>query len=154
VAADPLRFVDAMPYPARIADAQGKTGERDAVITGQAKVRGVPAAIGVFEFSFMGGSMGSVVGEKLSRLFTRAREKRLPVVVVNASGGARMQEGTVALMQMAKVTVAINHFKRQRLPYISVLTDPTMGGVSASVAMLGDVIIAEPGAQIGFAGPR
>jgi len=151
---DPLGFVDEIPYPARLGLARAKTGERDAVVSGAARLHGRPLAIATFDFGFMGGSMGSAAGERLCRLFGRARGRRLPVVVVTASGGARMQEGTLALVQMAKATVAIERFRRERLPYVAVLADPTTGGVSASVAMLGDVILAEPGAQIGFAGPR
>jgi acetyl-CoA carboxylase carboxyl transferase subunit beta len=152
--ADPLGFVDRMPYPARARAAQAQTGERDAIVTGRAALLGIPLAIGAFEFGFMGGSMGSVVGEKLFRLFRRAGRAGIPVVVVAASGGARMQEGTLALVQMAKVVVALDRFRRRRLPYVSVLADPITGGVAASVAMLGDVIVAEPGALVGFAGPR
>ncbi len=151
---DPLRFVDKVPYPVRLRESQQKTGERDAIVTGSGTMCGRPLAIGAFDFGFMGGSMGSVVGEKIFRLFTRAAERQIPVVVVTASGGARMQEGTIALMQMAKVSVAIQRFRQHRLPFISVISDPTTGGVAASVASLGDVICAEPGAQIGFAGPR
>jgi acetyl-CoA carboxylase carboxyl transferase beta subunit len=151
---DSLRFVDELPYATRFQQAQSKSGEVDAIVTGRAAVSGQSAAIGVFEFGFMGGSMGSVVGERVSRLFFRARARRLPVLIVTASGGARMQEGTLSLMQMAKVSVAICAFKRSRLPYLTLLADPTTGGVAASLAMQGDVILAEPGAQIGFAGPR
>jgi acetyl-CoA carboxylase carboxyl transferase subunit beta len=151
---DPLGFVDVERYAVRLDQAERATGERAAVVTGRATLRGRPVALGAFEFGFMGGSMGSAVGEKLTRLFARATSDGLPAIVATASGGARMQEGILALMQMAKVTVAIERLRRARLPYVTVLTDPTTGGVAASVATLGDLVIAEPGAQIGFAGPR
>jgi len=153
-AADPLRFSDRKAYPERVEEARCGTGERDAVVTGAGRLRHRPLALAAFEFGFMGGSMGAVVGERLSRLFDRARAHGMPAVVVTASGGARMQEGLQALMQMAKVTAAIERFREARLPYVSVLADPTTGGVAASVAALGDFVVAEPGAQIGFAGPR
>jgi acetyl-CoA carboxylase carboxyl transferase beta subunit/acetyl-CoA carboxylase carboxyl transferase alpha subunit len=154
LAEDPLRFVDKVSYPTRLAEARKKTGELDAIVTGRGSILGLDVALGLFEFGFMGGSMGSVVGEKLFRLFAHAEREHLPVLVVTASGGARMQEGTLSLMQMAKVTVAVEHFRRERLPYVTLLADPTTGGVAASLAMQGDIILAEPKAQIGFAGPR
>ncbi len=151
---DPLEFKDSKKYLHRIKESQETTGQKDAVICGEARFDGEPAMIGVFEFNFMGGSMGSVVGEKITRLIERAIEKRVGVVIFCASGGARMQEGILSLMQMAKTSAALARLQEARLPYISVLTDPTTGGVSASIAMLGDIIIAEPKAMIGFAGPR
>jgi acetyl-CoA carboxylase carboxyl transferase subunit beta len=151
---DPLGFVDLLPYPVRLDEAERSTGEREAVVTGRATLRGHPVALGAFEFGFMGGSMGCAVGEKLARLFGRAAREGLPAIVATASGGARMQEGILALMQMAKVTVGVERLRRARLPYVALLTDPTTGGVAASVATLGDLVIAEPRAQIGFAGPR
>ena len=154
VSADPLSFVDQKPYPARIAESQAKTGERDAVITGDATIGGHAATLGVMEFAFMGGSMGSVVGEKLARAAEHARDQRRGLVFVSSSGGARMQEGTLALMQLAKTVAAVTRHGRAGLPYISVLTDPTTGGVLASFASLGDVILAEPNALIGFSGAR
>ncbi len=151
---DPLGFVDSKPYPARIEQARASSGRNDAVVVGIGKIENRPVAIGVMDFEFMGGSMGVVVGEKLARLFDIARERRLPVIVFVASGGARMQEGALSLMQMGKVSAAIARFRDARLPYISVLCDPTTGGVAASFAMLGDLNISEPGALIGFAGRR
>ena len=151
---DPLGFKDTVKYTERLKSARGKTGLEDAVITGVAKIGGYPLALAVFEFAFMGGSMGSVVGEKLTRTIELAVAKRLPLLIVSASGGARMQEGILSLMQMAKTSAALMRLGRERLPYVSLLTDPTTGGVTASFAMLGDVIIAEPRALIGFAGPR
>ena len=151
---DPLKFVDLKPYSKRLEEAKAKSGEEEAVITGTGKINGIDVAIGVMDFFFMGGSMGSAVGEKLTRLMEYALEKNLPVVIVSASGGARMQEGILSLMQMAKTSAAVGKLRKAGIPYISVLTDPTTGGVSASFAFLGDVIIAEPGALIGFAGPR
>ena len=139
---DPLKFVDSKPYPARLAQAQQKTGETDALVVKRGTLRGLPVVVAAFEFNFMGGSMGSVVGMKC------------PFICFAASGGARMQEGLMSLMQMAKTTAAIAGLAREKLPFISVLTDPTMGGVSASFAFMGDVVIAEPRALIGFAGPR
>ena len=151
---DPLEFKDSKKYPHRVKDSQEMTGQKDAVICGEAQFEGQPLMVGVFEFNFMGGSMGSVVGEKITRLIERAIEKRVGVMIFCASGGARMQEGILSLMQMAKTSAALARLQEARLPYISVLTDPTTGGVSASIAMLGDIIIAEPKAMIGFAGPR
>lgn len=154
VSTDPIEFKDSKRYPSRIKESQEKTGQKDAIICGEARIEGQPAMIGIFEFNFMGGSLGSVVGEKITRLIERAIEKKIGVVIFCASGGARMQEGILALMQMAKTSAALAKLYEARIPYISVLTDPTTGGVSASIAMLGDVIIAEPKAMIGFAGPR
>jgi acetyl-CoA carboxylase carboxyl transferase subunit beta len=151
---DPLEFDDLKPYKARLRSAADATGIRDAFVVGRAKLGGLPYHLGVFEFKFMGGSMGVVVGEKVTRLFESALNDRLPAVVVSASGGARMQEGILSLMQMAKSTGMISRLREKGIPYLSVLTDPTTGGVAASFAMLGDVILAEPGALIGFAGPR
>ena len=151
---DPLEFKDSKKYPHRVKESQEATGQKDAVICGEAQFEDEPAMVGVFEFNFMGGSMGSVVGEKITRLIERAIEKRVGVIIFCASGGARMQEGILSLMQMAKTSAALARLQEARLPYISVLTDPTTGGVSASIAMLGDIIIAEPKAMIGFAGPR
>ena len=148
---DPLGFES---YPDRITASQKKTCQSDAIFTGAAKLEGQPFNLGVMNFSFMGGSMGSVVGEKITRLARRSLEKRLPMVLVSTSGGARMQEGVLSLMQMAKTSAVIAQLHRSGIPYISILTDPTTGGVSASFAMQGDVIIAEPGAVIGFAGQR
>lgn len=153
VSADPLEFKDSKRYPHRIKESQEATGQKDAIICGEGKIEGRPAMIGIFEFSFMGGSLGSVVGEKVTRLIERAIEKKMGVVIFCASGGARMQEGILSLMQMAKTSAALAKLCEARLPYISVLTDPTTGGVSASIGMLGDVVIAEPKAMIGFAGP-
>ena len=154
VSTDPLEFDDLKPYKARLRSAVGSTGLKDAFIAGQAKIGGLPLHLGVFEFKFMGGSMGIVVGEKVTRVFEGALQDRVPAVIISASGGARMQEGILSLMQMAKTTALVSRLRDQGIPYISVLTDPTTGGVAASFAMLGDVILAEPGALIGFAGPR
>jgi acetyl-CoA carboxylase carboxyl transferase subunit beta len=151
---DPLHFKDARRYTDRLKAARSKTGLEEAVITGLARLGGYPLAIAVFDFNFLGGSMASVVGEKLTRLIELAVAKRLPLLIVSASGGARMQEGILSLMQMAKTAAALRRLGEARLPYLSLLTDPTTGGVTASVAMLGDVILAEPRALIGFAGPR
>ena len=151
---DPLKFTDSKPYPGRIEKAQNAVGERDAFVLAKGKLNQRPIVAGAFEFRFLGGSMGSVVGEKVTRSFELALEERCPVVVFSASGGARMQEGILSLMQMAKTCAAIARFRESGQPYISVLTDPTTGGVAASFAMLGDVILAEPNALVGFAGPR
>lgn len=153
-AGDPLEFVDTRPYPARMEAARRASGRNDAVVTGSGAIEDHAAAVAVMDFNFMGGSMGVVVGEKLARLMEHARKRRLPVVVFSASGGARMQEGALSLMQMAKVSSAIAQLRDARIPYISVLCDPTMGGVAASFGSLGDLNIAEPGAVIGFAGRR
>ena len=154
VAGDPLGFVDSRAYPDRITGAQDKVHERDAFVLAAGRLAGRPVLAGAFEFAFLGGSMGSVVGEKVTLAFEEGLARRAPVVLFSASGGARMQEGILSLMQMAKTSAAIARFRAARQPYISVLTDPTTGGVAASFAMLGDVIIAEPGALVGFAGPR
>jgi acetyl-CoA carboxylase carboxyl transferase subunit beta len=151
---DPLRFVDSRPYPDRMSQARAASGRNDAVVVGLAKIEDRPVALGVMDFEFMGGSMGVVVGEKLARLFDVAGERRIPVILFVASGGARMQEGALSLMQMAKVSSAIARYRDARIPYISVLCDPTTGGVAASFAMLGDLNISEPGSLIGFAGRR
>ena len=151
---DPLGFKDAKKYTDRLKAARSKTGLEEAVITGLCRIGGYPLAIAVFEFDFLGGSMASVVGEKLTRLIELSIAKRLPLLIVSASGGARMQEGILSLMQMAKTSAALQRLGEARLPYLSLLTDPTTGGVTASFAMLGDVILAEPRALIGFAGPR
>ena len=154
ISGDPLEFKDLKRYPHRIKESQEATGHKDAIVCGEARIEGTPAMLGVFEFNFMGGSLGSVVGEKIVRSIERGIEKRAGVVIICASGGARMQEGILSLMQMAKTSAALARLHEEKLPYISVLTDPTTGGVSASIGMLGDVIIAEPKAMIGFAGPR
>jgi acetyl-CoA carboxylase carboxyl transferase subunit beta len=151
---DPLKFVDSRPYPKRMAQARESSGRNDAVVVGTAAIEDRILALGVMDFEFMGGSMGVVVGEKVARLFDFATRRGLPVVVFIASGGARMQEGALSLMQMAKVSAAIARLRDARLPYISVMCDPTTGGVAASFAMLGDLNLAEPGALIGFAGRR
>jgi len=149
--ADPLTFES---YKDRVQIAYKKAGELDAVRTGYGRLHGQPVNLGVMDFAFMGGSMGSVVGEKLARLAQRSAAKEIPLMIVSASGGARMQEGALSLMQMAKTSVVIAELGRNGIPFISILTNPTTGGVSASYAMQGDVIIAEPGAVVGFAGPR
>lgn len=151
---DTLGFKDSKKYKDRITIAQKKTGEKDALVVMEGKLKGMPLVVGAFEFSFMGGSMGAVVGERFVRAVDRCREKRLPLVCFSASGGARMQEALISLMQMAKTSGALARMSKDGLPFISVLTDPTMGGVSASFAMLGDLVVAEPKALIGFAGPR
>jgi acetyl-CoA carboxylase carboxyl transferase subunit beta len=153
-AQDPLEFHDTKSYRERIKAQQEKTGRKDALVVGEGLINGQRAVLCVFDFGFMGGSMGSVVGEKLCRAIDRAVESKLPVILVTASGGARMQEGILSLMQMAKTSAAVAKLGEAKLPFISILSDPTFGGVTASVAMLGDVIIAEPKALIGFAGPR
>lgn len=152
--ADPLNFKDLKPYKTRQKDAQNKTKLNDAIITGTGKINGEPVAVGVMEFAFMGGSMGSVVGEKITRLIETAIDKKLPVVIFTSSGGARMQEGIFSLMQMAKTSCAVSKLNENKLLYITVLTEPTFGGVTASFGTLGDIIIAEQGARIGFAGRR
>lgn len=151
---DPLNFVDSEAYPNRLENAQKKTGRDEAAAVGTCRINEMKIALGVLDFSFMAGSMGSVVGEKLSALIELAIEKKLPLVIVSASGGARMQESILSLMQMAKTSAALAKLHEAGLPYISILTNPTTGGVTASFASLGDVIIAEPDALIGFAGPR
>jgi acetyl-CoA carboxylase carboxyl transferase subunit beta len=151
---DPLGFRDSKKYGDRLRAARRSAGNADAIRVGAGRIEGQPVEVGVFVFEFMGGSMGSVVGEKVTRLYERALEKRVPAIVFSASGGARMQEGVLSLMQMAKTSAALGRLREAGLPYISVLLHPTTGGVAASFAMLGDVIIAEPKALIGFAGAR
>ena len=151
---DPLAFKDRRSYADRLRDAQAATGLRDAVVTGLCRLQGLPLALGVMDFRFMGGSMGSVVGEKLTRLVEEATARRYPLIIVCASGGARMQEGMLSLMQMAKISGALQQHRQARLLYLPLLTHPTTGGVTASFAMLGDLILAEPKALIGFAGRR
>jgi len=154
VSTDPLEFDDTKSYQQRLRAAATTTGLKDAFVSGRARLQGLPYHLGVFEFKFMGGSMGSVVGEKVALVYESALKDRLPAVVVSASGGARMQEGILSLMQMAKTSGLIEKLRKEGIPYVSVLTDPTTGGVAASFAMLGDVILAEPKALVGFAGPR
>jgi len=151
---DPLEFVDSRPYRERLEAARRTSGRNDAIVTGIGKVEGRPAAIAVMDFNFMGGSMGVVVGEKLAQLIGHGLKRRLPLIAFSSSGGARMQEGTLSLMQMAKVTAALVRLRDAHIPYVSVLCDPTTGGVAASFASLGDLNLAEPGAVIGFAGRR
>ena len=151
---DPLKFVDSKPYLDRIVQQMAKTGLKDAVICGSGKLAGIGVGMGVMDFSFNGGSMGSVVGEKLTRMIERSTAAKQPVIIISTSGGARMQEGALSLMQMAKTSAALGRHALAKLPYISVLTNPTMAGVMASYASLGDVIMAEPKALIGFTGPR
>jgi acetyl-CoA carboxylase carboxyl transferase subunit beta len=151
---DPLKFVDLKPYWSRLKQAQEDTGLRDAVINAQGKLMGRPVVLSVMEYAFIGGSMGAVVGEAITRAVERAAESRMPLIIVSASGGARMMEGVISLMQLAKISAALARLDKAKVPYISLLTDPTTGGVTASFAMLGDLNIAEPGALIGFAGPR
>ncbi len=151
---DPLGFVDKKSYKKRVVESEKKTSKKSSVVAGECMIGGIPTQLVVFDFSFMGGSLGSVEGEKIVRAVHRAIEKKHAVIIVSASGGARMQESTFSLLQMSKTSAALKRLSKQGLPYISILTDPTMGGVSASFAMLGDVIIAEPGALIGFAGQR
>ena len=151
---DPLKFRDTKKYKDRIKSSVKKGLSNDAVITGSGTIEGLSVELCVFDFSFMGGSMGSVVGEKITRGIERAMENKSALIIASCSGGARMQEGIFSLMQMAKTSAALKKLSNQKIPYISLLTDPTMGGVSASFSMLGDIILAEPGALIGFAGPR
>jgi acetyl-CoA carboxylase carboxyl transferase subunit beta len=151
---DPLQFVDTKPYAARLKEARKKLGMNDAVITAEGQLAGRPVVCCAMEFNFIGGSMGAVVGEKVTRGVELALDTRQPLIVVSCSGGARMMEGTISLMQLAKVSAALARLDDAKVPYISVLTDPTTGGVTASFAMLGDLNIGEPGALIGFAGPR
>ena len=151
---DPLKFVDKTSYKKRVEEALKTTGRTSSVVSGEATINQIPVQMVVFDFSFMGGSLGSVEGEKIVRAVNRAIEKHQGLIIVSASGGARMQESTFALMQMAKTSAALKRLDHAKLPYISILTDPTMGGVSASFAFLGDIIMAEPGALIGFAGQR
>ena len=151
---DPLKFKDSRKYSERLDEAEKETGETDALVVMQGSVKGVPLVVAAFEFGFLGGSMGSVVGERFVRAVQACCDEGLPFVCITATGGARMQEGLLSLMQMAKTTAALHQLTAARQPFISILTDPTMGGVSASFAFIGDVVIAEPGALIGFAGPR
>jgi acetyl-CoA carboxylase carboxyl transferase subunit beta len=151
---DPLKFVDLKPYSERLERAQAETGLSDAVINARGKMNGRPVIISAMEYAFIGGSMGSVVGEMITRAIEHALESKQPIVIISASGGARMMEGVLSLMQLAKISAALAKLDEARVPFISVLTDPTTGGVTASFAMLGDLNIAEPGALIGFAGPR
>jgi acetyl-CoA carboxylase carboxyl transferase subunit beta len=154
VSKDFLKFTDTKPYSKRLEEAKIKSGLNEAITTGEAKIGGSSTGLGIMDFNFIGGSLGSVVGEKVTRLIERSIDNKMPVIIFNASGGARMQEAIMSLMQMAKTSAALGNLKKARLPYISVCTDPTMAGVSASFAMLGDIIISEPGALVGFAGPR
>jgi acetyl-CoA carboxylase carboxyl transferase subunit beta len=151
---DPLKFVDLKAYSSRLKQAQADTGLKDAVLNARGKLNGRPVIVSAMEYSFIGGSMGAVVGEVITRAIEQATEARAPLIIVSASGGARMMEGVISLMQLAKISAALARLDEARVPYISVLTDPTTGGVTASFAMLGDLNIAEPGALIGFAGPR
>jgi acetyl-CoA carboxylase carboxyl transferase subunit beta len=151
---DPLKFVDLKPYSSRLKRAQQDTGLKDAVMNAQGKLMGKPVIASVMEYSFIGGSMGAVVGEAITRAIEKAGDTRTPLIIVSASGGARMMEGVISLMQLAKISAALAKLDKLKVPYISLLTDPTTGGVTASFAMLGDLNIAEPGALIGFAGPR
>ncbi len=154
VSNDPLEFKDTIRYKDRIKNYQKKTGKKEAAVSGIGKIKGYSVVVVVLDFSFMGGSMGSVVGEKVTRAAETAIKEELPLIIVSSSGGARMQEGVLSLMQMAKTSAAIARLSKKSIPFISILTDPTFGGVTASFAMLGDVIIAEPRSLIGFAGPR
>ncbi|HTK95718.1 MAG TPA: acetyl-CoA carboxylase, carboxyltransferase subunit beta [Terriglobales bacterium] len=154
VSTDPLKFVDVRTYEERLAKAQEETDLADAIINAEGTLKGRPVVVSAMEYSFIGGSMGAVVGEGITRAIERATFQRHPLIIVSASGGARMMEGVVSLMQMAKISAALARLDEVRVPYVSVLTDPTTGGVTASYAMLGDLNIAEPGALIGFAGPR
>jgi acetyl-CoA carboxylase carboxyl transferase subunit beta len=151
---DPLKFVDSQPYPERLKRYERDTGLQEAVVTGAGMIHGIPVSIAVMDFRYCGGAMGAAVGEKLTRTIETALKQKTPCIIFSASSGARMQEGIYSLMQMAKTSAALARLAAAKLPYISVLTDPTTGGVSASFAMLGDVILAEPGALIGFAGAR
>ena len=150
---DFLEFNDMKSYKSRLVEAKEATGKNDTIVCGRGRIEGMEVLCAIFDFSFLGGSLGSVAGEKITRLLEEGRDKGLPVIIFCASGGARMQEGIVSLMQMAKVSGAIERLKAAGIPYITVLTDATLGGVTASVAMLGDIIIGEPKAMIGFAGP-
>ena len=151
---DPLKFVDLKPYSSRLKQAQEDTGLQDAIINAQGKLQGRPVIASVMEYAFIGGSMGAVVGEAITRAVERAVAGKTPLIIVSASGGARMMEGVISLMQLAKISASLARLDKAKVPYISLLTDPTTGGVTASFAMLGDLNIAEPGALIGFAGPR
>jgi acetyl-CoA carboxylase carboxyl transferase subunit beta len=154
VSTDPLKFTDLKSYASRLEQAQAETGLKDAVINARGKLNGRPVIVSAMEYSFIGGSMGAVVGEMITRAIEQATETNVPIIIVSASGGARMMEGVISLMQLAKISAALARLDEARVPYVSVLTDPTTGGVTASFAMLGDLNIAEPGALIGFAGPR
>jgi acetyl-CoA carboxylase carboxyl transferase subunit beta len=154
IALDPLQFTDTKPYKARLTAGRRQTGQRDAIISATGLIEGRPVVAAAMEYGFIGGSMGVVVGEAITRAIERALSERLPVVIISCSGGARMMEGALSLMQMAKISAALARLDRAGLPYLSILTDPTTGGVTASFAMLGDLNIAEPRALIGFAGPR
>jgi acetyl-CoA carboxylase carboxyl transferase subunit beta len=154
VSTDPLQFKDTKPYAGRLKDGKAKTDAFDAVLTATGAIAGQPVVMAAMEYGFIGGSMGVVVGEKVTRAIERALDKRHALVVVSCSGGARMMEGTLSLMQMAKISAALARLHEARIPFVSLLTDPTTGGVTASYAMLGDLNVAEPGALIGFAGPR
>jgi acetyl-CoA carboxylase carboxyl transferase subunit beta len=154
VSTDPLKFVDLKAYSYRLRQAQKDTGLKDAVINAQGKLAGRTVVVSVMEYAFIGGSMGAVVGETITRAVERAADTHTPLIIVSASGGARMMEGVVSLMQLAKISASLARLDEEKVPYISLLTDPTTGGVTASFAMLGDLNIAEPGALIGFAGPR
>ena len=151
---DPLKFVDLKPYSERLVKAQEETGLNDAVINARGKLNGRPVMVSAMEYGFIGGSMGAVVGEMITRAVEEALERKQPLIIISASGGARMMEGVLSLMQLAKISAALGRLDEERVPYISVLTDPTTGGVTASFAMLGDLNLGEPGALIGFAGPR
>jgi acetyl-CoA carboxylase carboxyl transferase subunit beta len=154
VSTDPLKFADLKTYESRLEQAQAETGLKDAVINARGKLNGRPVIVSAMEYAFIGGSMGAVVGEMITRAIEHATESKVPIIIVSASGGARMMEGVISLMQLAKISAALARLDEARVPYVSVLTDPTTGGVTASFAMLGDLNIAEPGALIGFAGPR
>jgi acetyl-CoA carboxylase carboxyl transferase subunit beta len=154
ISPDPLKFVDRVPYAKRLEEARQETGLNDAVVNAVGTIGGHPAQISAMEYDFIGGSMGSVVGEMITLAVERSTREKMPLIIVSASGGARMHEGTLSLMQMGKVSAALAQLDEARVPFISILTDPTTGGVTASYAMLGDLNIAEPGALIGFAGPR
>jgi acetyl-CoA carboxylase carboxyl transferase subunit beta len=151
---DPLKFTDLKPYASRLKAAQAATGLKDAIVNARGKINGQPVIVSAMEYSFIGGSMGAVVGEVITRAIEKATKERIPLIIVSASGGARMMEGVISLMTLAKISAALARMDDAGVPYISVLTDPTTGGVTASFAMLGDLNIAEPGALIGFAGPR
>jgi acetyl-CoA carboxylase carboxyl transferase subunit beta len=154
VSTDPLKFVDLKAYSSRLKQAQADTGLKDAIINARGKLSGRTVIVSAMEYAFIGGSMGAVVGEEITRAIEQATELKIPIIIVSASGGARMMEGVISLMQLAKISAALARLDEARVPYISVMTDPTTGGVTASFAMLGDLNIAEPGALIGFAGPR
>src|SRR5215469_10732414 len=154
VSTDPLKFTDLKPYADRLKRAKQETGLNDAIINAHGRINGKPVMVSAMEYSFIGGSMGAVVGEVITRAIEKATDETLPLIIVSASGGARMMEGVVSLMQLAKISAALARMDELKVPYVSVLTDPTTGGVTASFAMLGDLNIAEPGALIGFAGPR